>query len=422
MGDPSFGDVLAELRALRSEVEDLRPLRDEVHDLRQRVGVSPTGSPPGPVAIVEDLVPGASTDPNAPASPAPASGPMDRRAALRAGLLAAGVAVVAVAADASPAAAANGSPITLGSQANTATGATITAVSAPEATVGFGVWDVSRAALTPSTYPAIGGHAKGSSFNVGVEGLGEGFNTGVEGTSTDGYGVVGHAVGHVGVAGTGITGVDGKGTAVGVSGSATNGTGVYATSSNGSGLLAVGVRNHIKLPAVVPSRVAPTADAFFHDVGDLVVDGAGILWFCIVSGTPGQWRRLVGTATAGAFHVLPAPARVYDSRPGTNPSQGPKTKLSTTARTLDCTVNNSGVPIGATAVALTVLLVDALNGSSNMTIWANGAPKPASNTMVWGAGSGRYTSFTISAVDAAAKIQVYGGSTNLVLDVVGYYR
>jgi hypothetical protein len=149
------------------------------------------------------------------------------------------------------------------------------------------------------------------------------------------------------------------------------------------------------------------------------------LWACTESGTPGTWRKVVGQGTAGAFHVLPTPVRVYDSRAGTTPTQGPKTPLpaGNIARDIDCKHNSSGVPAGATAVVLTVLLANAASGAGNLTIWAADKPKPQSNTMVWGGSAGRFTATALSALDAQARIKVGASlSTNIILDVVGYYR
>ncbi len=107
---------------------------------------------------------------------------------------------------------------------------------------------------------------------------------------------------------------------------------------------------------------------------------------CTTDGTAGTWRKLAGPGTAGAFHVLPTPVRVYDSRMGTSPSQGPKTPLAANmARTLDLTVNTSTVPTGATAAMVNVLLVHAAVCNGNFTVWANGATRPLANTMVWAA-------------------------------------
>ena len=76
----------------------------------------------------------------------------------------------------------------------------------------------------------------------------------------------------------------------------------------------------------------------------MVFDANGDLWFCVATGLPGTWRRISGSTSAGSFHVLPAPARIYDSRPGSLPAVGSKTKLTNTARTLSCNVNSSGRP------------------------------------------------------------------------------
>ena len=246
--------------------------------------------------------------------------------------------------------------------------------------------------------------------------------TEINATGSDGLHVTSDTL--VAIQGTGPNGVVGSSTeGIGVVGSTNSGTGVWASSADGVGLFVHGPTN-LRLDTYF-GRPAPTGDGGFHNAGEVVLDNPGNnVWLCVSSGSPGTWRKVSGPAAAGAFHVLPIPARIYDSRAGTAPSQGPKTKLSgNVARTIDCTVNSSGVPIGATAVALTVLLLDAANANGNMTIWANGAARPAANTMVWGAGSGRYTSSTISAVDAGAKIQVSAGvATNVALDVVGYYR
>jgi hypothetical protein len=169
---------------------------------------------------------------------------------------------------------------------------------------------------------------------------------------------------------------------------------------------------------------APTGDTVAHNGGDLVEDSTGALWVCVSSGTPGQWRKLAGPTTAGALHVLPAPVRIYDSRAGTSPAVGQKAKLQTNvARTVDLTVNNSGVPAGALAAMVTILIVDAQAGSANFTLWKNGATRPASNTMVWGGSTGRFSTLAVTALDSAGKAQVLSSvPTNVVLDVVGYYR
>jgi hypothetical protein len=170
---------------------------------------------------------------------------------------------------------------------------------------------------------------------------------------------------------------------------------------------------------------APTADTTSHNAGDVVEDSTSTLWLCVGGGTPGKWRKLGGPDTAGQFHLLAAPARIYDSRPGTFPSVGSKTPLNAgQSRTLDATVNSSGVPAGATGAVLNLLVVNSAAGPANFTVWANGVAKPLGNSMVWGGSAGgRYSSLAVTALDATGQLQVNCSvKTDIVIDVVGYYR
>lgn len=178
--------------------------------------------------------------------------------------------------------------------------------------------------------------------------------------------------------------------------------------------------NHIELD---PSNNVPTTRATAAKRGTVTYDGTD-LWFCTVAGTPGTWRKLAATAGAGTFHLLDAPARAYDSRAGTLPAVGSKTPLSANvARAVDLRANNTGVPAGATGVMVTLLLVNAANGNGNITVWKNGAAKPAANTLVWGGSAGRFAITAVTAVDANGLCQLSASlGTDIVVDVVGYYR
>jgi hypothetical protein len=337
----------------------------------------------------------------------------DRRRLLLGGATAGAAAVAAVVASSTPAAAANGDPLVLG-QSNGASSPTIVQSSVSSANA-FGF------------FGDTSGYVLGGLNDQGIGVWGQSVSaTAVFAISTSGAGAFGQSDTNVGVKGDSLEGVGTAGlsvSAAGLEGRSSSGVGLDAESQSSYGARLRGGKADLRFDAV-PSRQAPTADAAAHLVGEVVADASGALWHCVVAGTPGTWRKLGGPGTAGQLHVLPAPARVYDSRPSTSPSQGPKTKLTgNVARTIDLKVNNSGVPAGATAALLTVLLVDASNGNGNLTIWANGVTRPAANTMVWGTGSGRYTASTVTALDAAARCQVAASAlTNVVLDVVGYYR
>lgn len=232
--------------------------------------------------------------------------------------------------------------------------------------------------------------------------------TAILGASTDSYGVAGQSS-------TGAA-IFGKCFSYGYAGLFDN------KDTTGRGLLIRSNVLHLQF-STIGTRNPPTEDAS-APINTMVADSGGNLWYTVAGGSPATYRKLTGPAAAGAFHVLPAPARVYDSRAGSSPSQGPKTPLSgNTARTIDLKVNSSGVPAGATAALLTVLLVDAANANGTLTVWAAGVARPASNTLVWGGSAGRFTTSTVTALDAQARCQVAASaSTNVVIDVVGYYR
>ena len=418
---------------------ELRTVKEQLATLQRQVDVvpAPSATPAGAhvrATAVDDVDVDAVTTADGIAVAGRRSAPMSRRAvmAAAAGLTATGVVAVA---GASPAAAANGNPVLAGNE-TTAT-ATTTLTSSVAGNAAF-------AAQNPSTSPSTGIYARSAGYSgfgqyaavvgdsddrTGVAGLSANTN-GVLGRSVQGDGVLG-----ISTLGGGVTGIASNSLSPAVQGQhqGTSGTGVYGScsggkalegfSSSGWGAQLYGGRAQLFLH-VQGTRAAPTLDTTAHSSGELVRDSAGVLWYCTTGGTPGTWRRLAGPGSAGAFHVLPTPARIYDSRPGTAPAAGPKTPLSgNTSRLLYTNYNGSGVPNDATAVSVTVLLVNAANVNGNFTMWAGDAAKPASNTMVWGAGSGRYTGFAISALGSNATIQVAASATtDVVLDVVGYYR
>lgn len=197
--------------------------------------------------------------------------------------------------------------------------------------------------------------------------------------------------------------------------------GVFATNSGG-GVEVLATRWHLWLRA--DGRLDPTKDTVPHFEGEIVLDGNQDVWVCTENGTPGTWRKLGGGSTAGTYHLLPAPVRIYDSRGGTSPSVGPKTPLAAgEIRSLAATANSSGVPVGATGVVLTCMVVNAVAGGGNFTVWADGVAKPSANSMVWGGADGRHSTLAVSALSGAGKIRVSSSiKTDVVVDVVGYYR
>ena len=445
-------DASARLAALEAQVGELSGLVErQAAEIRAlRAGAPNVEAPPGLVA----------PDAAGPVVATPGPG-IGRRRLLLGGAGAAVAATAAVVAGATPAAANNGDPLTLGSEGNAASSPTALTTSGtdffPALTIeATGPYNSALRAEAGTALKAAfdasgpGGGVYGSSTQssgvygytyaagqVGVLGrCSEAFVAdGVKGESSLGRGVVGTSASGNGVEGGSTDAIGVRGTSdtwLGMQAYSNSGVGLQAGSGEAAAIEAVGVT----APAIIatspwsnlsltasPSRPAPTADGMAHDKGEIVEDANGNLWVCVADGTPGTWRKVAGPSTAGAFHLLPVPVRVYDSRPGTPPNVGSKTPLSpNTARVLSMSANASGVPAGATAVSVTLLLVNASTAGGNLTLWANGASRPSANAMVWGGTARRFASTAICRIDAATKLNVAASATtDLVLDVVGYY-
>lgn len=255
-------------------------------------------------------------------------------------------------------------------------------------------------------------------------------------TSAGGYGVRGEHLGNIGIGVYGratgtsayaVYGQTGGTNATGVYGnhdsSLVPGTGVRARSKNGVGLVADGTT--LDLLANGNGRVGlraattpptPTANGA---VGTIARDAGGALWYCYANN---RWLKLAGTGTAGAFHPI-APKRVYDSRAGAEPIAVVKGQLNPGQnRVVDCTVNASGVPAAATAVALNLTAANT-TGRGNLSVYPDGTSVPTSSSINYTAGV-NIANATVSGCGPGAKLRVAcGGSTgaDFIVDIVGYY-
>ena len=218
----------------------------------------------------------------------------------------------------------------------------------------------------------------------------------------------------------GVYGFSGVGRGQGVIGRCPSGVGVLGDGSIGAEF--AGTTLNVRLfPAGPPAPDRPSAA-----LGALVEDAAGDLWLCVAN-TPDTWRKVGGPATAGQLHVLPAPVRVYDSRPaGTN--DGPLAAGS--QRVVSLTSGLAGgatvpaVPAGAVA-ALLSLTLDATTGAGFLAVFANGISHPGNSNTNWYTSGQIVAVTTVTAVDAEAKAIVLAGgvgATEFVIDIIGYYR
>ena len=209
--------------------------------------------------------------------------------------------------------------------------------------------------------------------------------------------------------GIGITGWSKKANGTGIVGF-TGAAGAYGGEFFG-GLAEVRLR---------PGGAAPITLTNAHVVGELYEDETGTLWICVTAGTPGSWRELAGSNSAGAFHAI-TPRRVYDSRPNSKLTYGTDREISVATAT-DGTANV--VPVLATAVALTVTVAETEGTGGWVAVRPQGTTYAGTSSINWFGPNQTLATTVISGLGGDRLLTLLGGAANthVVVDVTGYYR
>ena len=424
--------VASQAAMLDAQQQVIEALRDRVERFDTADGRAPDRRSPVPTEGPPSVTPEETE---------PATLTTSRRALLTKGTAAAaGAAIIGTAAavaTATPAAAASGSfdgdPAVLGVANPTAgTGVRGTAVT------GTGVWG-SATGTTGTNIGVLGTSSSGNGTGVrGESTLLSGSTRGVVGyvASTAGTAVSGTAPAGTGstrgVAGasysTGGIGVEGSalastGSGVGVHGEASsaNGVGVAGDAFTGTALRAQSGRTHL-LFGGVPQP--PLAAGLARERGELVFDTNGDLWLCVGAGTPGTWRRVSGTNTAGALRVLPSTIRIYDSRAGAQPPGVQKGKFADHEERVISATLGGAAPAGATAVLINATATNT-NPGGFFAFFKNGTAWPNNSSLSWGVPNTTIANLAVVAVDTTAKFKARmegAGGADLVIDCIGYYQ
>ena len=180
---------------------------------------------------------------------------------------------------------------------------------------------------------------------------------------------------------------------------------------------------------VVDKIPPPQRTGEFFTAGSLDSDATGGLWYCVADGTPGTWRKLAGTASAGTFHPV-TPGRVYDSRkaapqPGVLAGGANRTVSAADRRDLNtgAVVEANFVPAGATAVAANVTIVSQ-SGDGYLAINPGGDTTVNASAINWTAGGQIPANALPLKLNGNRQVTVVaggGGSTHFIVDVLGYY-
>lgn len=413
--DRSAGVLQDGLEALARRVEELNT---ELAAVRRELREQRLQATEFVASVAQEELGSESADPSVVTSLAVDQPEMSRRNALRAaGVLAAGAVAggAGIIAAATPAAAATGT-FNGGSPAVIANG-------------GSGTGSVGVDAQVQGTNGVAVDAFSSGTDGVGVRGNGDLY--GVYGISTNGTGVSGDTMGQFGIYGNSVGG--------------TSSAGVYGRSMNGRGLsgygdvgvyaqsLNVGVSIDAEQTSLRFSTAAtsPLTSGGTYQKRDIVVDSAGVMWFCVAGGTPGTWRMLSGPSTAGAFTPL-TPGRVYDSRLGSFSPNGAlgsgQNRTISVANSYDpfsgTLVTTNFVPAGATAVFANVTVVETA-GNGWLAVNPGGTTTVSASSINWSA-SGQILANGISlTLNTNRQITVVNGSpgsTQFIVDILGYYR
>ena len=263
-------------------------------------------------------------------------------------------------------------------------------------------------------------------------------------TTFENCGVLGSTeiAGQAGVMGFGAS--DGNG----VEGYSYSGSGAWGRSSVGPGVLGfidfggtgvggsfAGGRAQLLL---VPGSSAGAPTTLAHSQGELFLDKNATLFLCTASGTPGTWLDISSPAappppppaSAPTLHFV-TPTRVFDSREAL-PDKGPiASGQNRTVAVADGRAISGGgvtaaglVPVGSTGVAYNLTIVNTV-GQGYLSVNPGGNTTVTSSAINWYANGQIVACGSVVGVNAARQVSVIaggGGSTDFVIDEVGYYR
>lgn len=230
--------------------------------------------------------------------------------------------------------------------------------------------------------------------------------------------------------GYGDTGVFAEGTALGLRAEAptairaTGGTlGLQAIGTGGYGATFTG--EGVGQVRLIPGATSGTA-SLIGALGALRVDSAGDLYLCTVAGTPGTWVKL-NNQTAGIVQgptFLAVPKRGYDSRTGLPAGSGTKAKFAAAeTRTVDLTIG-TGLTAGRSAAIVNVTVVNT-SGNGFASIYSGAATitgEPSFSNINWFADGQILANSATVALSPTGTIKIFASApTDVLIDVVGFY-
>lgn len=214
------------------------------------------------------------------------------------------------------------------------------------------------------------------------------------------------------------------GDTTGVAATTRVGPALYGVSSSGEGVRATGAVCDLVLDG---TGDAPNGRLDAHQAGEVLRDRDGQMWCCVLAGAPGTWRKLAGVETAGSLHVV-EPTRVYDSRwasGGGRLDNGDARGIDVSAGrnlTTGAIETANLVPPKATALQYTITVTETA-GAGFVAVTSIKATGYRASSINWSA-AGQSSANSTMAKLTSPELRLWGGgggSTHVIIDVLGYY-
>lgn len=164
----------------------------------------------------------------------------------------------------------------------------------------------------------------------------------------------------------------------------------------------------VVIPLDMPSSLAAGTAHVSSELGDLVPGNDTALYSLPVD----------DVVRTGGFHALP-PARVFDTRDGTNTAAGRMGLAST--RTVPM-LGHGGVPAGGVDSVVINVTVTQPSAGSHLTVWPAGQATPTASSLNFSAGQTVANLVTVK-LGTGGAFAVYNnsGDVHVLADVVGWY-
>lgn len=225
--------------------------------------------------------------------------------------------------------------------------------------------------------------------------------------------------------GAAILGIGSGPSSIGVIGQSLGGYGVVGDANGGIDLWIGGTAGGGR--ALWNPQPTPGAPTYTAMLGEQIRDANGELWLCTAGGSPATWVRaatVMNNYVGGSVHFLLNPIRVIDTRgngaPITNGGSALAGNSTLVAQITGASVGGIAVPDGAIALIGNLTAIPFAPG--DLTIWADGLPRPNVSNLNYA--SANVANAVTARLSSAGKVDIFAhnGRAHVILDITGFIK